>query len=140
MNLLKSILYVPLIEIFFTVIVCDKNYFVEEYICWNSEHITYFILSLISFFLLFILSYNFTSLSFDNKEKFSSEVSKYLIINTDLILLICRPIYIILLELCVVTDLTNIAIIFFLFLLFFVLIVFLLKENIKVMKIIFHLI
>ena len=128
MNLLKSILYVPLID------------FVEEYICWNSEHITYFILSLISFFLLFILSYNFTSLSFDNKEKFSSEVSKYLIINTDLILLICRPIYIILLELCVVTDLTNIAIIFFLFLLFFVLIVFLLKENIKVMKIIFHLI
>ena len=113
MNLLKSILYVPLIEIFFTVIVCDKNYFVEEYICWNSEHITYFILSLISFFLLFILSYNFTSLSFDNKEKFSSEVSKYLIINTDLTLLICRPIYIILLELCVVTDLTNIAIIFF---------------------------
>ena len=47
--LFRTIFYIPLIEIFFTVIVCDKNYFNDNIKCWNSEHIIYFILCTICF-------------------------------------------------------------------------------------------
>ncbi len=114
-DLLRSALFIPLIEIYFTVIVCDREYFTENVKCWKSEHLTYFILCLISFLLFFYLSYMFTSVSFNKKEKFSSSVSKYLIINADLVLILSRAVDVILLELCVVTDLNNITIIFFLF-------------------------
>ena len=113
MNLCKSIFYIPLIEIFFTVIVCDKNYFKENNICWKSEHLVYCIFCMISFLILLFLSFIFTRVSFSNKEKFSSSVSKYLIINADLILLISRTFDVILLELCIVIELTNITIFFF---------------------------
>ena len=110
-NLFKTILYIPFIEIFFTVIVCDRAYFNDDIKCWKFEHIIYFVLCIISFLLLIFLCYIFTSVSFDKNEKFSSSVSKYLIINSNIILLLCRALNVILLELCIVSDLINITII-----------------------------
>ena len=65
--LFRTIFYIPLIEIFFTVIVCDRNYFNDNIKCWNSEHIIYFILCTISFLFLILLSYLFTCISFNKK-------------------------------------------------------------------------
>ncbi len=111
-DLFRTIFFIPLIEIYFTVIVCDKDYFISDFKCWNTEHISYFILCLISFLLLWFLSCIFTCVSFNKKEKFSSSISKYLIINGDLILLLYKPFLVILLELCIVVDLIDITIIF----------------------------
>jgi len=111
-DLFRTIFFIPLIEIYFTVIVCDKDYFISDFKCWDIEHIIYFVLNLLSFILLWILSYIFNSVSFDKKEKFSSSVSKYLIINGDIVLLLYKPLLIILLELCIVIDLMDFTIIF----------------------------
>ena len=111
-DLFRSIFFIPLIEIYFTVIVCDKDYFVNDFKCWKTEHLAYFIICLISFFLLWFLSCIFTFVSFDKKEKFSSSVSKYLIINGDLILILYKPFVVILLELCIVVNLLDFTIIF----------------------------
>ena len=112
--LFRTIFYIPLIEIFFTVIVCDRNYFNDNIKCWKSEHIIYFVFCIISFLFLIFLSYLFTCISFNKKEKYSSNVSKYLIINTDVILLFYRAIDVILLEIDIVIDILNLVVIFFL--------------------------
>ena len=112
--LFRTIFYIPLIEIFFTVIVCDRNYFNDNIKCWKSEHIIYFVFCIISFLFLIFLSYLFTCISFNKKEKYSSNVSKYLIINTDVILLFYRAIDVILLEIGIVIDILNLIVIFFL--------------------------
>ena len=112
LNLCKSIFYIPFLEIYFTVIVCDKNYFDENIECWKSEHLVYCVLCFISVLMISFLSFIITRVSYSNKEKFSSSVSKYLIINADLILLISRTFVVVLLELCVVIETINITIIF----------------------------
>ena len=112
-DLFRTILYIPLIEIFMTVIVCDRNYFNDNIKCWKSEHIIYVFLSILSFIFLIILSCIFTSVSFNKIENFSSNVSKYLIINADIFILISRSFDVILIEICIVTDISNFTIIFF---------------------------
>ena len=114
-DLFRTILYLPLIEIFMTVIVCDVDYFKNNIQCWKSEHIIYVFLSSLSLLLLILLSCLFTSVSFNKRENFSSNVSKYLIINSDIIILISRSFDIILLEICILKEIFNFAIIFLFF-------------------------
>ena len=63
---------------------------------------------------MILLAYIFLSLSFEKSEKFSSSVSKYLIINGSCIMMICKSYTIILLEIYCVVDILNICIISFL--------------------------
>ena len=61
-----------------------------------------------------VLVYLFLSLSFHKTDKFSSSVSKYLIINGSCVMMVCRTIMIILLEIYCVADILNYCIFGFL--------------------------
>ncbi len=98
-----------------TVIVCDNvPYFNEKFPCWSKTHIFLIIPCSISSLILLFLSYIFISLSFNNTDKFSSSVSKYLIINGSCIMMICKFITLLFLEICCVIDIFNVCIASFL--------------------------
>ena len=63
---------------------------------------------------MIILSYLFLSLSFNKTDKFSASISKYLIINGTCVMMVCKVITLMLLEICCVVDILNICIISFL--------------------------
>ena len=124
MSFISSILLIPLegkknyikiIEIFLTVIVCDsKAYFSEKFACWSQTHIILLSFCSVCLLIMILLVYIFISLSFEKSEKFSSSVSKYLIINGSCIMMFCKSVTIILLEIYCVLDILNICIICFL--------------------------
>ena len=63
---------------------------------------------------MIILSYLFLSLSFNKTDKFSASISKYLIINGTCVMMVCKVITLMLLEICCVVDILNICIVSFL--------------------------
>ena len=65
---------------------------------------------------MIILSYLFLSLSFNKTDKFSASISKYLIINGTCVMMVCKVITLMLLEICCVVDILNICIVSFLIL------------------------
>ncbi len=112
-NLTRSVLLIPLIEIFFTIIVCDnESYFKSKFSCWEITHFIYVGISLISFLFMMYLSHIFISISFSKKDKMEQFISKAFIKNANLQFLYIRAITIILLEFLCIKDILMIVVLF----------------------------
>ena len=86
-NFLSRILFIPFLEILFTIILCDDNdYFNNKFKCWKFEHVVFGILSLFSIVFLIHISFNYYSFSYKSQDNFSNYISKYVILNPDLYL------------------------------------------------------
>ena len=112
-NLTRSILLIPLIEIFFTIIVCDnESYFKSKFSCWSITHFIYVGISIISFFFIMYLSHIFISISFSKDDKMEQYISKAFIKNANLQFLYIRAITIILLEFLCIKDILMLVVLF----------------------------
>ena len=112
-NLIRSILLIPLIEIFFTIVVCDnESYFKSKFNCWSITHFIYLGISMISFFFIMYLSHIFISISFSKKDKMEQFISKAFIKNANLEFLYIRALTIILLEFLCIKDILMIVVLF----------------------------
>ena len=112
-NLIRSILLIPLIEIFFTIVVCDnESYFKSKFNCWSITHFIYLGISMISFFFIMYLSHIFISISFSKKDKMEQFISKAFIKNANLEFLYIRALTIILLEFLCIKDILMFVVLF----------------------------
>ena len=116
-SLLSSILYIPLMEILFTVVVCDKDlYFDDNFTCWGKEHIPNLIISSLCIICLYITTDIYITFSFHQNEKYSKNIYKFLINNSKKTFNLIRTLSIFLLEISVIYK-NNIIIILSLFVL-----------------------
>ena len=110
--LLGTVFYIPLVEIYFTMIVCDNEiYFKNKFECWKVKHLVLSFFGIISFFILFFLSNIYHAFNFYQKEKFSDSLTKNLVINSKLHFIYLKSASIIVLELCIKHNLQTLALI-----------------------------
>ena len=110
--LLGTVFYIPLVEVYFTMIVCDNEiYFKNKFECWKVEHLVFSFFGIISFFILFFLSNIYHAFNFYQKEKFSDSLTKNCVINSKLHFIYLKSVSIIILELCVIYDLQTLVLI-----------------------------
>ena len=116
-SLLSSILYIPIDEILFTVVVCDKSlYFDDNFTCWGKEHIPNLIVSLLCILCLYITTDIYITFSFHQNERYSKNIYKFLINNSKKTFNVIRTLSILLLEFSVLYK-NNVIIIMSLFVL-----------------------
>ena len=116
MNGLSSVLLIPLEEIFLTVIVGDsESYFKQKLGVWTTKHIIHVIICVLALICLLIITHITMTHKFNKKEKFSSNTSKHLIINSAIINSYIRTFTVVLLEMLVLLDILG-FVVFYMFL------------------------
>ena len=110
--LLGTILFIPFVEIFFTMIVCNNEiYFKNKFECWKIKHLVFSFFGIISFFILLLLSNIYHAFNFYQKEKFSDSITKNLVMNSKLQFIYLKSLSILLLELCIKNNLHSLTLI-----------------------------
>ena len=114
--LFNSILYIPVLKIFFTLIFCDKEkYFKNKFKCGDNTHLLYLSMAIINFLILFVLFYIYNVFSFERNETFTDNILSHIKINYRFRYVIFLIINVILLQLCYVKNIKSLVIIFNLF-------------------------
>ena len=110
---LGTIFLVPNTEILFSMIVCDNElYFKSKFKCWKFEHLIFLIISSVCYLFLIIITILFQEFYFIYNEKFSNNLSRYLISNPQIIFSLIKSFTVVLLQFQCVKNIIYVVIIF----------------------------